>query len=240
MSTIWKKILLEFEDKNRIEIFKKFIKIVLIFAGGLLGLWMMFWLIFFPQGEYRVSVRDPFSGFEYLIHTGDRRVCVTDVINYHPIKNGCLEIPESFWGMPVISVDLYSGIQEPYTSVRIPDSVIYLYGLQIKTLESVTGGSNVRIIGAHAFSQCENLTTVELGDKIEEVWWEAFVDCISLEEIRFGSYLKSIGECAFAGCENLKAVDLGDNLPIEIEEDAFYGTPWLDTDEGKKFIEEQE
>lgn len=244
MGSILKKLLLEFEDKNRGEIFQKFMKVVFIFAGGFLCLWVVFWLVYRPEWGYPgggMSIRDPFSGFQYYIDNTGIGVSVINVIHSGPIKDGCLEIPESFWGRPVVGVDL-AGLENlgPVTSVKIPDSVIYIDGLRIKTLQKVTGGYNVREIATYAFWQCEALTKVELGNKIEEVGSYAFENCISLEEIRFGNYLKRIDTAAFYGCENLKAVDLGDNLPVIIDKDAFSGTPWLDTDEAKKIMEKQE
>lgn len=58
-------------------------------------------------------------------------------------------------------------------------------------------------IGDSAFSNCTNLTTVELGDGVTSIGTSAFIRCTQLPSITIGSGVTSIGKNAFNGCAAL-------------------------------------
>ena len=87
-------------------------------------------------------------------------------------------------------------------------------------IQSITFSSMTGFISASAFSNCENLRTVDLGgvtrvgefafkdcsqlsaviglEKVSSIGEEAFRSCISLQNVTFGNSLYAIGRCAFA------------------------------------------
>lgn len=69
------------------------------------------------------------------------------------------------------------------------------------TLETVKIGKGE--IGNSAFSNCTNLTTVELGDGVTSIGTSAFIRCTQLPSITIGSGVTSIGKNAFNGCAAL-------------------------------------
>lgn len=83
-----------------------------------------------------------------------------------------------------------------------------------ETLETVKIGKGE--IGNSAFSNCTNLTTVELGDGVTSIGKSAFLKCTQLPSITIGSEVTSIGTSAFNGCTALtkaeiKSGAIGDN-----------------------------
>lgn len=75
------------------------------------------------------------------------------------------------------------------------------------TLETVKIGKGE--IGNSAFSNCTNLTTVELGDGVTSIGKSAFLKCTQLPSITIGNGVTSIGISAFNGCTALKAANIG-------------------------------
>ena len=76
-----------------------------------------------------------------------------------------------------------------------------------ETLETVRIGKGE--IGNSAFSNCTNLTTVELGDGVTSIGKSAFLKCTQLPSITIGNGVTSIGISAFNGCTALKAANIG-------------------------------
>lgn len=86
------------------------------------------------------------------------------------------------------------------------------------TLETVKIGKGE--IGNSAFSNCTNLTTVELGDGVTSVGDNAFSKCTALTSINIGDRVTSIGTSAFNGCTALTNANIGSGA---IGESAFNG-----------------
>jgi hypothetical protein len=80
---------------------------------------------------------------------------------------------------------------------------------------------SVKAIKEAAFMQCLHLTTVDLGDELEEIVGFAFQNCMSLREILIPPAVKAIGECAFRYCPQLRAVNFREGLE-EIGKEAFH------------------
>ena len=76
-----------------------------------------------------------------------------------------------------------------------------------ETLETVKIGKGE--IGNSAFSNCTNLTTVELGDGVTSIGKSAFLKCTQLPSITIGSGVTSIGSGAFNGCTALETANIG-------------------------------
>lgn len=76
-----------------------------------------------------------------------------------------------------------------------------------ETLETVRIGKGE--ICNSAFSNCTNLTTVELGDGVTSIGTSAFLKCTQLPSITIGSGVTSIGSGAFNGCTALTNANIG-------------------------------
>lgn len=79
---------------------------------------------------------------------------------------------------------------------------------------------SIRYITRHAFDGRDGLTTVDLGEKLEEIGVLAFRACTLLREIRIPNAVKKIGRSAFNRCSQLTRVILGEGLE-EIQRGAF-------------------
>lgn len=75
------------------------------------------------------------------------------------------------------------------------------------TLETVKIGKGE--IGDSAFSNCTNLTTVELGNGVTQIGKNAFIRCAQIPSITIGSGVTSIGSSAFNGCTALTNANIG-------------------------------
>lgn len=64
-------------------------------------------------------------------------------------------------------------------------------------------------IGDSAFSNCTNLTTVELGDGVTKIGTNAFIRCTQISSITIGSRVSSIGKNVFNGCTALTNANIG-------------------------------
>ena len=80
------------------------------------------------------------------------------------------------------------------------------------SIEEIVIPNAVRAIHERAFSCCSELTTVTLGDGLEEIGKCSFAWCTSLNEILIPNAVKTIETYAFAHCSGLTTVTLGDGL----------------------------
>ena len=74
------------------------------------------------------------------------------------------------------------------------------------------GGYPVTNIGQHAFSNCEDITSIVLPESVESIGDYAFSYCTSLTEISLPQNLTNTGYRAFSHCAALKSVNLPRNL----------------------------
>ena len=94
----------------------------------------------------------------------------------------------------------------PFSTYIIPDSVIE--------------------IGEGAFEDCDNLTSITIGNKITTIGNGAFEDSEYLETVIIEDSVIHIGESAFEDCQSLSNLKLGENVDI-IDNYAFYDCPTL-------------
>ncbi len=76
-------------------------------------------------------------------------------------------------------------------------------------------------IAEHAFSESENLVSVEISDGVEIIDNSAFYGCKNLESIVLGDTFKAVNPYAFYGCSNLSEVTLSASIET-IGDWAFY------------------
>ena len=99
-----------------------------------------------------------------------------------------------------------------------------------KTVKEVTVGDNIEEIGASAFQNATNLTTVKLGKKVTKIDKNSFAGCTKLKKVTSsGSAVTSIGESAFKGDKALTSVDFSKSKVKTIGKNAFNGDKKLNT-----------
>lgn len=88
-------------------------------------------------------------------------------------------------------------------------------------IKSVELGNGVTYIGAYAFDECYNLTSIKIPDCVMGIGVCAFRCCRRLTAVGFGSGVTSIGGSAFEGCRRLQRIEIPDQV-ISIGSLAFF------------------
>lgn len=88
-------------------------------------------------------------------------------------------------------------------------------------IPSTHNGVAVTQIADGAFSDCSNVTQVNIPDSIKKVGKSAFDGCVGIKKIDFAGTECTIGESAFAHCSSLTDINLPSALKT-IPENAFY------------------
>lgn len=97
--------------------------------------------------------------------------------------------------------------------------------IRCKSLKEITIPTSVKSIGdiynGHSFSNCTNLTKVDLGN-ISNIPRDCFSGCSSLETVIFSEQKNlTIKEYAFSTCESLSELSIPGNPSVEIKDYAF-------------------
>jgi hypothetical protein len=115
------------------------------------------------------------------------------------------------------------------TGIVISDSVSVIGDMaftRCNRLANVQLGNRVTSIGEHAFSGCHSLITITIPDSVRSIERSAFWYCRQLTSVTIGNGLTSIGDWVFRGCRSLTTVTIGDSIE-SIGELAFSLT-WLE------------
>ena len=97
------------------------------------------------------------------------------------------------------------------TSITIPETVTHN-----SITYSVTG------IGEWSFSNCMQLTSIDIPNSVTCIGFNAFWHCVNLKSIRIPNSVTRIDASVFSCCYALESVELPANL-IEIADMTFYG-----------------
>jgi hypothetical protein len=120
-------------------------------------------------------------------------------------------------GTIAIAADVFNhagtrGIILPNTLESIENSAFHDNPLVVLDFQTAGGGeSNLKYIGASAFSGCADLVTAVIPSTVERIGGSAFENCVKLKNLSFDATdaLTQIGDYAFSGCSSLeKALDL--------------------------------
>ena len=80
---------------------------------------------------------------------------------------------------------------------------------------------DVTTIGAYAFEDCDNLTSVTIPNSVTTIGEVAFIDCTNLTSITIPNSVKTIGLSAFQDCDNLTSVTIPNSVTT-VGDCAFY------------------
>lgn len=103
------------------------------------------------------------------------------------------------------------------TKLIIPDDVtsIGAYAFTFcDPIVSVVMGNNVLTIGENAFSDCDNLKSVTLSQNIQAINDYVFYSCNSLSDIIIPNGVTTIGEMAFGVCEALSEIIIPNSVTM--------------------------
>ena len=95
-----------------------------------------------------------------------------------------------------------------------------LVGMLYKIDGEFTIDSNVKTLGPRALRDQQNMTKVNLSDRLENISMETFYGCTNLKEIEIPSSVKYINDIAFIFSINL------DKIIINNSENSIEGAPW--------------
>lgn len=81
-----------------------------------------------------------------------------------------------------------------------------------KADESFSVPITVKTIGANAFSNCNNLTSITISNLVTTIEDAAFSGCNNLTGVTFSNRLEAIGNYAFYECKNLNSIDIPSSI----------------------------
>ncbi len=81
-------------------------------------------------------------------------------------------------------------------------------------LTAVFIGENVQVIARFAFAYCENMTGISIPNKVKEIGDFAFYNCHKLTNVILPSSVEKIGKSTFSGCSLLGTI----HLPAAVKE----------------------
>ena len=159
----------------------------------------------------------PSEGLEFQINDDGSGYIV---VGSGSCRDKDIVIPSTYSGLPVTEIG--EGAFRPIgmsgiTSIYIPDSVKVIGKHAFENCESLVEiniPSGITVINDYTFLRCDRLSKITLPDTVTEIGACAFDDCDSLTEITLNSGLKTINWGAFECCKNLRKIDIPEGVEI--------------------------
>ena len=143
--------------------------------------------------------------------TGDQRQAIIKVVS--------VENSELFAEYNIIQKNLEYYIEYTSTDNQIVepyDDSAFGVTILSNTYKNGVGiiefSSPITKIGASAFDECSNLTSVTIPDSVTSIGDLAFYDCTNLKIATIGNSVTSIGSSAFSKCSNLTSVTIPNSV----------------------------
>ena len=178
-----------------------------------------------------------FSGCVSLINVamGDGVIEIDDYAFYQCASLPSIAIPD---GVTTIGYSAFNMCYE-LKSIVIPDSVTSIgeYALGVWIEEAVIPALAIPFIdcqnlktvvitsgeiGDNSFRDCDDLTSVVMGDGVTSIGLYAFLNCSSLANVEIGNNVTFIGSGAFQNCSSITSIVIPDSV-VEIDGVAFSG-----------------
>ncbi len=199
----------------------------------------------FTFDEFEVGYRDDVAGYKI---TGFDYYGFTDIMDADYNGEYNLYLPQTYNGLPILTIKNSAFADETYGDVFIPEGYVHLHddafeNVEISTLTLPTtlswiGGNsfysatistvnfaenaNLQVIGNYAFEDA-TIDVFNLPDSVEFIMYDAFGDSYINEfNVSDTSNLKIIGENAFSS-SSISSINLPEGL-IVISDDAFEQT----------------
>ena len=171
--------------------------------------------------DTEIVIPSEYDGFP-VIAIGDDAFYGCSNLQYSDYNGGIYLGNDKNPYMALIKGTATSGIH-PDTKIIADSAFSWCEGLT-----SVTIGNSVTSIGDYAFSWCKGLTSVTIGNSVTSIGDHAFSGCKGLTSVTIGNSVTSIGNNAFYGCSKLTSVIIPNSV-TSIGDYAFYGCSKLET-----------
>ena len=158
----------------------------------------------------------------YITYTADKKISVTSSntlsIKYGGFRhdyenpNGCLEIYST---LPEIPANTFSGNTAIISSMTLPHCVTSISNSAFSDCTNLTNinlSRNLTNISGGAFYKCKSLTSIDFPNGLTTIGNSAFEYCEKLKSVNFPNSLTTIGEYAFRFCTELENIDLPEGL----------------------------
>lgn len=229
----------------------KSLRILLVVA--ILSMMVVGAFLFVPSGDTSAQPYYDFEDgdFKYKIIDGSIEV-PNQVTVIGCTQKGDVVIPESVvhdgttYIVTALGVSNYAPFGDKVTSVKLNDNIRVINPdafTGATNMVSITGCTNVTVVGDRAFKSCAHLTSIDLPNaqaihsnafegcsslktisvpNVREIFLEAFIGCEALTNITLGDSLTFIATKAFYDCTSLERISIPDSL-TEIRTQAFDG-----------------
>ena len=143
-------------------------------------------------------------------------------------KTGSIELPDTTKKIAAYS---FAGCTE-LDEVSIPEGVIFIGYEAFKGcgIRELTLPESLEYIASYAFSECHNIIQAKIPTGVTYLGACTFMDCDNLQSVEFGERFSELEYETFAYCENLETVNIINALDDEltyIAGDAFEGTKFI-------------
>ena len=168
----------------------------------------------------------------------DTDVTLPDVISWTDTMSGTGPLINYEYEAKVVAISSSSNGYNfrTLTSITIPDGIAIDIGRSAfsgcNKLTRVTIGNGVTGIGDSAFWNCSGLTSVTIGNSVTNIGDYAFWNCNGLTSVTIGNSVTSIGYQAFWYCSGLTSVTIPDSV-TSIGSSAFYNCSSLSEVHGR-------
>lgn len=124
-------------------------------------------------------------------------------VNYPLVGN--IELPDRINGINIVSIADETFSNQNILSISVPASIVNIGAGAFKDCTNLTSVKlyGVMTLGANVFSGCNLLSNITVSAGLTSIGAQAFNGCISLTSIALPAGLTNIGERAFNGCHNL-------------------------------------
>lgn len=103
-------------------------------------------------------------------------------------------------------------LETAYMGRNIIESQYYGLFKNQKNLKQVTIGDKIQFIGREEFMNCTALTEVTIPTSVSEIHASAFEGCTNLRSVNMPNSVTSISSCTFKNCSNLQKIGLPQSL----------------------------
>lgn len=161
---------------------------------------------------------------------------VVDGVTYSVIGTNPREVQvgTGHFAATALADDKTAGIIEIPSSVIGPDGNSYSVKIigafafsECTNLTSITLPSSIVEIEYYAFRACLQLTSITIPNSVEIIGNGAFEDCISLSSVAFPSSLNTLGSYVFRSCLSLESFTIPSTV-LSIGSNVFAVTKWYD------------
>ncbi len=166
-------------------------------------------LLSVAPGESFSIVADADSSGDYTYTVSKRKATITDYNTSSGLKT--IYIPSTLGGYPVVEIGKDAFVWCSAEKIIIPDSVTTIGDRAFsgcENLASVTIGNKVSSIGSSAFSCCKDLTSIIIPDSVTSIGQSAFGGCSDLTSVDMGTGVTNIGDYAFSCCSSLTSIKI--------------------------------